>query len=985
MHDRDDDWEEDEWSNNEYVTNLANKLDEAIIFINARSLRKNFHRIKELFNSNDVNPAIIAITEIWSPLQCHETMPGYHNLVKHERGGTSANKGGGVAFFIRNNLSFNRMTMTFIDHEFEAIGIEIVNKNITILCCYRPPCSNVAKFINILSNEIGKIKQSNINRSKIIIGGDFNIDTSECSANADLLNDTMQEAGLCPIVNMPTRITSTSSSTLDLIFTNDPGMTAKIAVTDFSDHLSPFCTILPKEDKVELSTKRRKLTMNNVNKLKAKLDTVDWQNELDLTNPTKKFHQILERCMDSTCPYSKTIQDKRHCPSQKWMTKELLDLRRQKMSAHKRAIMLRDDTSLRKYRELRANYNNQLRTHKKKHLEKQINMNRGNSRRIWEIVNDSLNRGKSKSAGIQAIKTKDGTTSDKVTIAETLNNFYTTIGSNLASKITTHDSFDKFLPEQVQERLEFKEVSQNEVYKVILSMKAKKSTGYDDLSNDLIKKIANEITQPLTIIINYSIRKNEFPDEWKVARVIPLYKNKGSQEDCTNYRPISLLPTCSKIFEKIIEKQIRRYMTCNELWTKVQFGFRPLHETGHTVIRAIYEILEAKQKGLATAAVFLDLKKAFDTVDHAKLLLKLERYGIDHRLIKDYLSRRKQFTEVDGYKSSHTVITCGVPQGSILGPLIFLLYVNDLAAYTPTKTLLFADDTTLIIHGKTKEDLISNTNKAIQDVSAWFLNNKLTVHPEKTNFMIFNLDNKQEINNKIIWGDVKLERIGKGEREEEVKYVGIRIDEDLNFQRHGQHVVNKIKQNSYLISCNKNLLPFTTRKMLYNSLVRPYMDYGCEIWGMLNINNTFKAQKKCIRHVMRSKNFIDHTNKHFKKLKTPKFPDLIKYHQTRLCHKIVHMPEPQGLQEILPVPRRDSRRPCNILVPNHNHCSNKETLLPPISAPMTWNALDEETKRCSNQKTFKCKFMEAILDQYDKETPCTIIGCPSCKPSQPFN
>ncbi len=468
---------------------------------------------------------------------------------------------------------------------------------------------------------------------------------------------------------------------------------------------------------------------------------------------------------------------------------------------------------------------------------------------------------------------------------------------------------------------------------------------------------------------------------------MPIYKNKGDKEDCTNYRPISLLPTFSKIYGKLIDKQIRSYMDEHKYWTPLQFGFPQSHETDHTGTRAIYEILNAKNNGMGTIAIFLDLKKAFDTVNHNLLIDKMAQYGIDTPLIKDYLSNRKQFTQIDEAKSDFNTIECGVPQGSILGPLFFLIYVNDLENTAPMKCLLFADDTTLLVHGKDTEDLIATTNEQINIINNWFQSNKLTVHPEKTNFMAFNIKDRKKLNGKIFWGNTKLQRIGKGEKDETIKYVGVHIDEDLKFKQHGLHVANKIKQNSYLISANKNFLPFTTRKLLYNALVRPHMDFGAEIWGHLNINLIYKAQKKCIRHVMKCKNYISHTNRYFHFLNTLKFPDIVWYHHIRMSFKLIYFKNLIGLSEVLPLAQSIGRttRENNIYVMRHDRLSNHESKLPPILSPMTWNNLPEDYKSISNWYLLKFRLYSQTISGYDLEPECSRMDCPSCQTFSPFN
>ncbi len=303
------------------------------------------------------------------------------------------------------------------------------------------------------------------------------------------------------------------------------------------------------------------------------------------------------------------------------------------------------------------------------------------------------------------------------------------------------------------------------------------------------------------------------------------------------------------------------------------------------------------------------------------------------------------------------------------------------------KCLLFADDPTLLIHGRNPSELINKTNSGISTVNEWFAHNKLTVHPDKTNFMCFNLKERETLNGKILWGPTKLRRVGKGEDEQSIKYVGIHIDEELNFKIHGKHVINKVRQNSYLISSNKNFLPFSTRKLIYNALVRPYLDYGVELWGALNADIVFKLQKKCIRHVMRCKNHLAHTNEFFQTISTLKFPDLITYHRLRLAHKLVHQQHPKGLKLIMPLSSLVGRttKEFNLHVERNDRCSLKDSQLPPIRVPAVWNALPENAKKLPKWHQLKKYFCNMTFQEYALKPHCKIKSCLSCKNSRPFN
>ena len=979
--------DDDDWQANTYVTPRNNWINNAVIFQNVRSLRRNYDKLKNTLVEINNNPLAIFVSEIWAPHPLNEILPGFHPLIKKERKSDSSNKGGGVGFFIRSDVQYQAITMNSIERTCELIGVTIPKHKLAIIGGYRSPSTDPLEFTDYLVDGIRTVK-TRYPRYKILVGGDFNINIAETTSSAtENLTIKLQNLGFACMINQPTRVTDSTATIIDLIFSNDPSLPTSIGLTDISDHMTTIC--FPKI-KVKLKSEpqwRRCFNETNITKLKNNLRSQSWSRVYKSKSPCRVFHSILAEQIDKTCPKKKYQTDNR-TPIRPWMKQELLKERDEKALLHKKALLTRTKADWQEYKLQKQKYNNLIRKHKRDYIIKRISENFGNSKKIWETVNSFLNRTREKEEGIPCLKVNGGKTTDAKEIVELLNTFYTSIGPNLASKFNTTET--EMIPPNKTTKLSFRTVREKEVEEVIKSMKPKKSSGHDELSNDLIKQLSGVLITPLTYIINEAITHGTFPKEWKKAKIVPLYKKKGDPEDCTNYRPISLLPTLSKVIEKIIEKQIRTYMDTNNYWSKTQFGFRAGHETGHAVTRAIHEILDAKSQNLASIAIFLDLKKAFDTVDHCRLIRKMSTYGIDTKLIESYLTNRNQYTEIKEVKSKPSIIECGVPQGSILGPLFFLIYINDLDTFAPIKNLLFADDTTIIVSSPDQESLIAKTNETIIMVEEWFKANKLTVHPGKTNYMVFNTKNRENFNGKIRWGDVKLDRVGKGEKEETVKYVGIHIDEDLNFKRQGEHAANKIKTNSFLLSCNKNILPFSIRKMIYNALIRPFLDYGADIWGPANVSLISKIQKACVRHVMRTKNFIEHTTKHFLALKTPRFEDLITYHQLRLCQKIIHTKTPPGLIEVFPTPlprhanEDEERRLNNLQIRKHDYANKHEVKLPPIQAPKTWNDLDTQQKKIEDITQFKKAFFNKLYTKYAEEPPCNKKHCPSCLTSRPF-
>ena len=316
-------------------------------------------------------------------------------------------------------------------------------------------------------------------------------------------------------------------------------------------------------------------------------------------------------------------------------------------------------------------------------------------------------------------------------------------------------------------------------------MKPKMSSGADFISTKLLKEIAPLIITPLHYLINMSLETGFVPSEMKLAKIVPVFK-EGNCHEYTNYRPISLLNSFSKLLEKIVSKQLIRFLNINQIIYKHQYGFRAGHSTSHSVLHLtdeIYKALNQKPSG-KTLTIFIDLKKAFDTVDHEILLKKMSTYGIRDSAnlwFKNYLRDREQFVSIHGIESGTKKMSCGVPQGSVLGPLLFLLFINDLPNGTEFLTLLFADDTTFQVSDSDLNKLFDVANFELEKASVWFTANKLTLNVKKTKFMLFSEGQSNIGNNSLKIGDTIIEQIGSNCREKYFKFVGHVLDDNLSW------------------------------------------------------------------------------------------------------------------------------------------------------------------------------------------------------------
>ncbi len=563
---------------------------------------------------------VLALSEIWTPRPNEHNLNGYHTLIKKERLGDKVNKGGGVGFFTREDQEFNQLKVHSIDKTLEMISIELPTAKTVILNCYRAPSGQIHQFIKLLSETIAELK-SNFKKHKVIVGGDFNIDLKKVyHQHTTILIDAMSNLNQIPIIHGATRETETSSTAIDHIFTNDSDIAGRIIATTFSDHLATAAILPQKFFGAKQTIRRRQTGKENIDLLKEKLKNINWGKELQTKDPCAKFYQIFSPLLNEACPIKVSKVDIHWTPIQTWMTKEILKARTKKFEALKNRRETKTPQSILDYATARNAYNKTIRQAKIKFLNKEIGENSKNGKKIWEIINDFVNRRKKKSLTIDSLATEQGKIMGKKEMAEQFNEYFSTIGSKLASSFNAMPD-DLELPASKVTQMEFEKVTSSDIREIVNSMENKTSTGIDEVSNKLLKSLFPELLEPITILVNNLIETKMFPQEMKSAKVIPIFK-KGNKQDRGYYRPISLLPTISKIMEKCIDNQIRSYMEKNEYWAPTQFGFRKHHETGHAVIKMISEIATAKEQRKETLAVFLDLKKAFDTVPHRRLIKK---------------------------------------------------------------------------------------------------------------------------------------------------------------------------------------------------------------------------------------------------------------------------------------------------------------------------------------------------------------------------
>jgi len=490
------------------------------------------------------------------------------------------------------------------------------------------------------------------------------------------------------------------------------------------------------------------------------------------------------------------------------------------------------------------------------------------------------------------LKIDDELCFDKCKVAEEFNSFYTTVASKLVEKLPKCQNlfgssfvFNFYSSKGVKaDNFSFSLVSESKIFKYLNSLNSNKATGLDGIPSRFVKDAAPMISTPLTHIINLSIIQGSVPDDLKSARVVPLFK-KNDKTEVGNYRPVSVLSVISKALEKVIFDQVEEYLSSNNLLYDFQSGFRKGFSTDTCLIHLSDYIRFQMDTGNLVGMVLLELQKAFDTVDHGILLMKLKALGLSKVTVQwftSYLSDRHQLVDVRGSQSSRATITCGVPQGSILGPLLFLIYVNDMSGAVKNKLLLYADDSGILVSGKDRSELESVLSSEMNVLSEWLICNKLSLHLGKTESVLFGSKArlKSGPNLNVVCNGNPIEA------KDSVKYLGATLDQSLSFDSMARSTIKKANARLKFLYRKSKFLNPHSKMLLVTSLIQCHFDYGCSVWYnslSQELRNKLQVtQNRMIRFVLdlEARAHIDQS--HFVKLNW--LPVSKRVEQIMLCH-----------------------------------------------------------------------------------------------------
>lgn len=950
----------------------------SLFHLNIHSIPANLQSLEQYIESLNHVWSVIGISETWLNEYNSElyNIKGYNHVSNPRKDRC----GGGVSLFINDTIPFDsRNDLMPFSGGTESLFIEVIipnastKKPIIIGVIYRPPDIDTNQFNNELNDLLSVISRE---RKICYIMGDYNVNLLNYENHNPTLEhvNILNSQGFLPLINRPTRVTAKTATLIDNIYTNNYQNTnihhQGIFYTDISDHF-PIFHINEEIQDNSIDTCYMKRTMNphNFETFSRLISLLDFSPIYEIEDVNAAYNALLDmlkKAFNQAFPFKKV--KKLYYTRKPYITPALQASIKVKNKLHTRFLIhpiCYHETS---YKQYRNKLNHLIRIREKQYYEEKFEEYKSNMRKSWDLIKQIINKNKTKTINKTFIVNNE-LISDDNKVVNSFNKYFVNVGKTLAENIEpTEKNPLSYLRDKNSYRgsLFLDPVLPEEISKLIKLLK-NSTPGFDDLPSSAIKAVEQFIVEPLAHIFNLSFLTGIVPNQTKIANVVPIFKG-GNKQIFSNYRPVSILPVLSKLLEKLMYTRILNYLNSNSILYNYQFGFRQNHSTYMALIILYEKIVEALDRGDYVLGLYLDFSKAFDTVDHSILLTKLEHYGVRgvaNLWCESYLKDRLQHTTYNNTKSANLPITCGVPQGSILGPLLFLIYVNDLALVSnKVFTLLFADDTNIFYSSKTLEDIEYTINHELVKISNWLKANKLSLNIKKTHYMIFTRKNNLAKEN---FPTIKLEGTDI-DYTTHTKFLGVIIDHKLNWKQHIDYISQKIAKGIGIISKARSVLSKQTLLSLYYSFVYPYISYCNIVWGNTYKTNLMKLvmlQKRIVR-IISGVSKRTSTHDLFYDLHIIKLIDLYEYSMGLFMYKFNRNELPGIFTSMFEfnynIHLHNTRQSSNLHVIKPK--SNMSKMAPSYAGAVVWNNLFLQFPTECTLYLFKKQLKQYIISQY---------------------
>jgi hypothetical protein len=558
----------------------------------------------------------------------------------------------------------------------------------------------------------------------------------------------------------------------------------------------------------------------------------------------------LEESLNTLCPYRKYTISEKYC-HKAWFNLDIQNAMKQRHDLYKLAILSKSEESWNEYRTMRNNVVTMIRQAKNTYYQNLVENRKNQPKELWKKLKRLLPGNTDQPSEVSF----EGTTyEDPTKISEKFNIYFIDSIKNIVDILKCKPAVVLNNNHEISEMNTFKLIDMRDLKSALAIMK-NTGGGESGITTSILKDSAEVIADRFIDLINCSLTYGKFPEEWKTSVIIPLQKVSKTKK-CEEFRPINTVPVYEKLLEIVVKEQITLHCNVNNLIASEQSGFRNDHSCETAIISICDKWFSEIENKNIVVAVFLDLKRAFETIDRQILIEKLQyQYNITGTVLewfKSYLSNRKQKVKYGDILSDDILVEYGVPQGTVLGPLLFNLYVNDIVKHVKYCNIsMFADDTMLYKSGKNIENIITEINEDLMSIYHYLCSNSLSVNVNKSKYIIFqNRYSQSEINN--IGMTVQINKIVL-ERVNEIKYLGVIFDHKLSFHSHIQYVLNKMSQKVYLLSRIGKNLNIYTRRLLYTTIVSPHLNYCSSVLFMLpayKVHEIQIVQNRAMRNIL---------------------------------------------------------------------------------------------------------------------------------------
>jgi len=659
------------------------------------------------------------------------------------------------------------------------------------------------------------------------------------------------ENGMKQMNTLPTRVQGSSSSCIDHIILRSKNFDTEVTGTvdmDITDHRAIFIILKNQQKNEEIIFEIKKF---DYKKIEEKFKTTSWdfitKNHDVNTNAANLIDFIKNIKEENSTILKQQVKKKKTFINKPWVTSKIKQLINKRNKLRELTLEYPNNIKILEiYKILRNKIIALIKLTKNRYYRNGIENAQGNNRKLWNVINDISNRNKKKAKTLPDLE-------DNLKTANEMGNFFSKVG-----KDDNGDNYTYNFNSNRNNEMEFliNPVEEQEIKNIIKELKSTNSKGADDIEMRFIKKFANYLAVPIKHIINCSFEDGVFPECLKTSIIVPIFK-QGNRNEFTNYRPITITSNISKIMETTFLNRLQFYLNKNNIINNSQFGFRRGMGTDDALGELFKKIYNNINDSIHTTATFIDLTKAFDKVDHRILLHKLDRYGVKNKeknWCGSFLKNRTISTKIDKTIGTPQIINWGVPQGSILGPVLFLIYINDIYEINlKGKIINYADDCVIINGSKNLKQLSQEASKDINNFNSWCNDNRLRINSKKTKFIYFSLtDKKQNIDIKLHTDDCTnafcdCEKIVQTNS---IKYLGIHVDEHLKWNIHIDKLYNYLKVMCYNFYHIRNYFDMKTCLMFYYAMIFSHINYGIHIWGAtynIYINKLNKIQKKIFK------------------------------------------------------------------------------------------------------------------------------------------